>query len=539
MDGTAKADWTGSAQPAHMTSVDDACSGLHIDLWVREQEIIEALSAYAEGRARDDFARMALRIGVLALNQAQDRIDAEIVRREGEHLITLLAEKFGAHHDQLEALVTGTLSNYFNPQDGKFNERVERLIRQDGDLERLMRGQLDESINSFRQTLEQYVGEGSTLSRLLKPDDSNQLLEAIRDAVTGLVAAQRDQIVSEFSLDNKNGALVRLVGELSANNGALTGDLKNTVERIIDEFSLDKEGSALNRLVQRVEHAQREISAEFTFDSDESALSRMRRDFLGMLDLIRKDSAVFQQNVVAALEAMKARKAESLASTRHGDEFETAAFSFIENASQPAGDIPERTGEKTGRIKHCKIGDSVLTLGPDCDAAGARVVFEMKEDASYDLKKSLAELATARANRSASVGVFVHSKRTAPSGLRSLARYGSDVVLVWDAEDESSDVYFAAGIMIAKALALRTKTMSKASPVDIDALDSAIREIERQAGMLEEIKTSSGTIKSGAEKILARVEQMRAALAKQIATLDQQAVALREFVGQATPGSVA
>lgn len=497
MDGTAKADWTGSARAVHTTLVDAPASGLHLDLWVREQEVVEALSAYAEGRSRDDFARSALRIGVLALNQAQGRIDAEIVRREGEHLIALLAEKLGAHHDQLEALVTGTLSSYFNPQDGKFNERVERLIKQDGDLERLMRGHLSESINSFRQTLEQYVGEDSTLSRLLTPGDSNQLLEAIRNAVSNLVTAQCDQIVSEFSLDNKDGALARLVGELSAKNKALTGDIKSTVERMIDEFSLDKEGSALNRLVQRVEHAQRQISAEFTFDSDKSALSRMRRDFLSMLDSIRKDSAEFQQNVVAALEAMKARRAESLASTRHGDEFETAAFSFIEDTSQRAGDVAERTGDKAGKIKHCKIGDCVLTLGPDSDVAGACVVFEMKEDASYDLKKSLAELATARANRSASVGVFVHSKRTAPSGLKPLARYGTDIVVSWDADDEASDVYLSAAIMVAKALALRSKTISKASPVDVDALDKAIREIERQASFLDDIKTSSGTIKSG------------------------------------------
>jgi hypothetical protein len=395
-----------------------------------------------------------------------------------------------------------------------------------------MRGQVDDSINSFRQTLEQYVGDGSTLSRLLTTNDSNELLGAIRNAVSSLVTAQRDQIVSEFSLDNKAGALARLIGELSTSNGAFTGDVKNTMQRIIDEFSLDKDGSALNRLVKRVEQAQSQISAEFTLDSDDSALSRMRRDLLGPIDSLRKDSAEFQQNVVAALGAMKARRAESLASTRHGDEFEAAAFSFVEDSSQRACDIAERTGEKTGKIKHCKVGDCVLTLGPDCDAAGARVVFEMKEDASYDLKKSLAELATARANRSASVGVFVHSKRTAPAGLKPLARYGADVVLVWDAEDESSDVYFAAAIMIAKALALRTKTIAKASPVDVDALDSAIREIERQAGFLEEIRTSSGTIKSSAEKILARIEQMRAALAKQVATLDQQALALREFVGQ-------
>ena len=54
--------------------------------------------------------------------------------------------------------------------------------------------------------------------------------------------------------------------------------------------------------------------------------------------------------------------------------------------------------------------------------------------------------------------------------------------MLWDAEDERSDVYLDAAIMIAKALALRTKTISKASSVDIEAVDKAIREIERQAG---------------------------------------------------------
>jgi hypothetical protein len=130
----------------------------------------------------------------------------------------------------------------------------------------------------------------------------------------------------------------------------------------------------------------------------------------------------------------------------------------------------------------------------------------MKEDASYDLKKSLAELVTAelvtaRANRDAHLGVFVHSRRTAPSGLRPLKRYDADVVVAWDAEDEQSDVYLDGAITIAKALALGTKTISKASPVDIDGLDKAIREIERQAGFLEEIKTKSGTIKSASENI--------------------------------------
>ena len=115
--------------------------------------------------------------------------------------------------------------------------------------------------------------------------------------------------------------------------------------------------------------------------------------------------------------------------------------------------------------------------------------------------------------------------------LKPLKRYGADVVVLWDAEDERSDVYLDAAIMIAKALALRTKTISKASSVDIEAVDKAIREIERQAGFFEEIKTKSGTIKNGAEKILTLIEQMQGALKRQIATLDQHALTLREFVG--------
>src|SRR5262249_12007654 len=105
-------------------ALDDPASGLHVDLWIRDQEVVDALLEHTEGRARDDFARTALRIGVLALNQGQGRIDAEVVRREGERLITILGNMLSTHGTK----VNGTLSSYFNPQDGKFNERIERLI---------------------------------------------------------------------------------------------------------------------------------------------------------------------------------------------------------------------------------------------------------------------------------------------------------------------------------------------------------------------------------------------------------------------------
>jgi len=50
-------------------------------------------------------------------------------------------------------------------------------------------------------------------------------------------------------------------------------------------------------------------------------------------------------------------------------------------------------------------------------AAGARIVLEAKESASYDLAKTLEEADVARTNRQAEVCVFVHSTKTAPPSI--------------------------------------------------------------------------------------------------------------------------
>jgi hypothetical protein len=180
---------------------------------------------------------------------------------------------------------------------------------------------------------------------------------------------------------------------------------------------------------------RRHSASKFTLDDDCSALSRIKRDLLNVIDTLRKESSEFQQRVVAELEGMKVRRKESFASPRHGRDFEHAAYGFIPESCQTMADVAEHTGDRVGQIKHCKTGDCVIILGPDCGAAGARIVCEIKEDASYDLRRSLDELNNARTNRSADVGLFVHSKRTAPAGLKPLARYGNDVVIVWDSED--------------------------------------------------------------------------------------------------------
>ena len=126
----------------------------------------------------------------------------------------------------------------------------------------------------------------------------------------------------------------------------------------------------------------------------------------------------------------------------------------------------------------------MIELGPDSAAPGAKIVVEAKEEEGYSLANAREEIETARKNRDADWGVFVFSKKTAPASLEPFSRYGSDFVVVWDAEDASTDVFLKAGIIAARALCFRAERQSAAQQVDFEAIDKAIlgyRKTNRQS----------------------------------------------------------
>ncbi len=92
---------------------------------------------------------------------------------------------------------------------------------------------------------------------LLDPDESSGLVQAVRSSAEEVLQAERERILAEFSLDNKDSALSRMISELTEENGKLTGDLTRKVDEVVKEFSLDEEDSALSRLVRKVENHER------------------------------------------------------------------------------------------------------------------------------------------------------------------------------------------------------------------------------------------------------------------------------------------
>lgn len=495
---------------------------VHIDLIIEDPQLVLELISYSEGPERNAFALTALRIGILALKQAQGRIDADVVKNEGEKLLLGVEEKLRHHQQSVQEQVAATLKEYFDPNSGRFNERVEQFVKDGGDIARVISKHIGEQDSELARTLAAHVGTNSPLMKALSPSETQGILASITAAVNGSLGEQRDTILKEFSLDRSDSALSRMVSEMKQKHGELSNGLTEKVNEVVAEFSLDKPDSALSRLVGRVETAQNKISAEFSLDESGSALARMKKSLEDLLQKFANENTEFRARVLESLAAIQARREESLKSTRHGLEFEQAVLQFVTGNGQAAGDVVDPTGNTTGLIRSSKVGDAVLTLGPEKSAAGARIVVEAKQDASYTVGKALEEIEVARKNRDAKVGIFVFSKRTAPADIAPLARYGNDIAVTWDAEDLGTDVILVAALSLARALCVREEAEKQGLTIDLERLQKTILEVERQASGLDEIRTGVGTIRAAAQRIDDRARIMGDQLALATGALNEE-----------------
>jgi len=502
--------------------------GLELHLSVSDPETIDELTSYADGDEREQFALNALRIGVLALRQARGRIDADLIQRETQRLLAALESQLTAHTAQTHDKLSHSLKEYFDPASGRFSERVQQLVKHDGELEQVLRRQIGGEDSELRRTLLAHFGHDSPLMKLLSPHESEGLLHSLGKTLDTQLTQQRQQVLREFSLDNKEGALARMIAELTSSHGQLTEALEKKIGVVIEEFSLDKEDSALNRLVRNVDRAQTTITREFSLDAEDSALARLRRELLGFLDKQTQTNASFQEEVKVALGKMMARREEAQRSTQHGLAFEEAVCGYLEHHAQQAGDVATRTGHTTGLIRNNKVGDCLIELGPDCAAAGARIVVEAKEESGYTLAKARAEIEEARKNRGAQVGLFVFSSRCAPETLEDVCRSGDDVFVVWNSDNPATDLHLRVGLTLARALCIRVERERESSAADFEAIDKAILEIEKQSQALGDVTKSAETIKSGADKILDRIRITRKSLERQITELQEHIAQLKQ-----------
>jgi hypothetical protein len=506
---------------------DSTVEPLYLHLSITDPEVVRALTEAGESRERQDLALTALRIGILSLNAARGTVDGATVRSEGERLLLTLEARLSSHRQVLDEALGGTLRAYFDPSSGSFTERVQRLLHKDGELAALIGGQVDTARRSLDTLFQQHLGEDSELRRLLSPDESNEFMAALRAQLTQALQRQGDAITAEFTLDRPDSALSRLVRELKERHGDLERNLGEKVASVVGEFSLDDENSALSRLVGRVESAQSQINAQFSLDNPESGLTRIVQRIESLERAQTERSHEFEQRITAILDKLVVRREESRRSTQHGNEFELRVGERLQAVCIDGDDVLEAVGTTTGTVPRSKVGDFVVTLGPDSAAPGAIIVVEAKARDGMTLKGTLDEADEARRNRGASVCLFVHAARTAPAGLPELRRWGNDVVVIWDDDDAATDIRLKAACQVAKALAVRAGKHEEEEAASLAEMDSAIEAIRKQIAGFEEIQSTARTVVNSGDKILNRARIMHEEIERRLLTLQDHARRLR------------
>lgn len=503
---------------------------LELHLHVTDPEVVAELEKNPPGPDRERFALSALRLGVFALRQARGELDAGVVREAGQKILHDLETLLKDEGSKLTGNLAGALKQYFDKDSGELPRRLESLLKQDGEFERFLRQHLGPETSTLAQTLDHHL---QPILKLLDPEEAHGVQARIQQLLDNAVEDQRNQVLREFSLDSEDSALSRLLRKVTDENGRFTKDVRALVDELAEEFSLDKEDSALSRLVKKVEDAQGLIGKSLTLDDENSPLSRLKRELQATIDGLTKSNADFQQKVLEALAKLQAQRETAAKSTLHGLDFEDCLGELLRTEASRLNDVYEAVGTTTGAISHCKTGDFVIALGPDSAAPNARIVWEAKSNKSYDLTGALKELDQARKNRQAQVGVFVFAEDATPDGTEPFARYGNDIVVVWDPEDPASDLYVRAAYSVARALVIRESHESAESEAAVTAIEEATRAIETQLEHLGDIKTWAETVKNNGEKISERAGKLQKTLGEQVETLNKQIEALKSTGAQA------
>ena len=324
------------------------------------------------------------------------------------------------------------------------------------------------------------------------------------------LGSQIQAVVGEFSLDRPDSALARLVARV---------EVAQTT--IADQFSVDNEHSAINKLSHLLQDANTEIGRNLTLDNENSALARLRKELVGTIQEIERRNHEFHTEVRVTLASLQTRREEAARSTRHGATFEAHLGELLAFEAQRVGDVYRATGTVVGSGRNCKTGDYVIQLGPESPAPDARIAWEAKEDRRYDLTSALAEIDSARKNRDAMIGIFVFSKKACPPEMLPLMRYGQDIVIVWDDEDTSTDLYVRAAYSVARALCVRACDQSPQAQQLVMALEQVVRAIEKQIQHLDQIRTWSETVRGHGEKICERTVKMKSDLVKEVERLEE------------------
>lgn len=492
-------------------------------------ELFEGLS----DAQRETLVTDAWTIGLRALTNAYSQAREARLADVGQSLLQDMDRQLRDQLSLQERTLTRALGRFFDPQDGEVARRLEAFVADEGVLDRFLRDYLGSEHSVLAETLARQVGEKSALLRRLDPAEKDGVVQILEERVKIALEDNQRKLARALDPMTEGGAVARLLRKLREDLETADADRTVQLKKAIAALDANDETSLISRLMRETRDARATVLAALNPDDPSSPLAAIKTTVATMLEAhgkSHKQAIEDQQTRQRELEGfiresvarLETRREAEASSPRGGTTFEQAVIDFIEAATRGAGYVVEATGTTTGAVAGRKVGDAIVHFTDESAFAGSRVVVEAKHDGSYTIAKALQEMEVAKENRRASVGIFVLSASHAAPGFPELARYGSTLLVTWDAERSDSDPILRGALLAGLFMAARRH--SAVDQGDINALRDVEKRIESELARFGKIRKANDKIASSSEEIR---EELRKSERKLGTLLDKARATLR------------
>lgn len=461
-------------------------------------------------------------IGLRALMNAHRQAEESRLQDVSKTLKEDLDRQLAAHLDRQQATFVQVLARYFDPRDGQVIARLDAFLRDEGDLARTMDRFLSPERGALAQTLARELGENSPLLRRLSPTDSEGFVFLLESKLREALDQSHAEVARALDPVAEDGAVARFLRALRKQLEDADNDRNKQLALATRALDANDESSLLSRLVRETASARTAFVSAMNPELPsspmavlKSALSTLLRQHgetqQALMVAMQERQAKLEQDIRESLVRLEERKRGDARSARGGFDYEEAVLRFVQRAVQGAPVTVDTTASTVGAKPGCKVGDQVVRFTEESVYTGGALVIEAKRDAAYSVTRALQELELARGNRTAHSGVLVMARSHAPASFPPFARYGNDILVIWDEQDETTDPYLHAAVLLGLALASRRRRPDDAG--DIEALADIEHRIQKELDRLDKMRKLSESIRSDAEKLGEEVRKGGDALA--------------------------
>lgn len=470
---------------------------------------------------REQLALDAWSIGLRALHNAHAAAQESRLKDVGQALVVDIDRQLRSHVEQQQATIATVLGRFFDPNDGQVTQRLAAFVDDHGVLARLLEKYIGPTNSVLAESLAQQIGETSPLFKKLSPTESEGLVKVLEGQLRQVMSQGHAELVRALDPLAEDGAVARFLRSLREELQGADEDRQKQLSAALAALDANDEGSLLSRLVRETQRAREEVLSAVNPDAPSSPMSILKSSLTRLLqsqataqaELAKQHEArqaQFEKEVREALARIETKRTQDQKTTRGGFDFEDAVTAFVRAATNGAPCVFDVTGATAG-VGRCKKGDAILRFTNESAFAGAGVVFEAKRDATYNtVQKAIDALDAARKNRGAVAGVFVMARSHASEVFPEFARYGSNVLVIWDDQDPATDAYLHAAVLLGMALVARSRPTGDAG--DIAALHDVEGRIEAELGRLKTMEKHSEAIRKNVDGISDEIRKAHKAL---------------------------